>query len=184
MAHPLTQHPPNMIGFGAPATMSPLGFGFGQPSHSPAFGAHAHSPAFGAAAPHRPAGGAGFGFGSGVGFGSPSSAAGPALSSPLRRLPVRPSPAPMTPSTNNLKRSRRASQSPSSSPSPLASPSLSKRRAGDGDDDLETDRRERKIAGKVTKRIRKDAETATVSTDGPDLGLLLGKLHTPHTLKK
>jgi hypothetical protein len=170
MAHPLTQHPPNMIGFGAPATMSSLGFGFGQPSHSPAFGAHSPG-GFGAAVGHRPGGMPGFGFGSATPHGS-------LLTSPLRRMPsARPSPGPMTPSnTNTLKRSRRPSQSPSSSPSPLASPSLSKRRAGDADEDLESDRRERRFAGKVMKRTRTtEQSTAAASIDGPDLGLLLGE---------
>lgn len=41
------------------------------------------------------------------------------------------------------------------------------------DDD---DRRERKIAGsKAIKRIRKETEESTTTSDGPDLGLLLGE---------
>ncbi|TXT04313.1 hypothetical protein VHUM_04200 [Vanrija humicola] len=59
MAHPLTQHPPNMIGFGAPATMSPLGFGFGQPAHlvaarSPGFGLNGSVSAPPSPSPHSP----------------------------------------------------------------------------------------------------------------------------------
>lgn len=157
MAHPLTQQPPNMIGFGAPATMSPLGFGFGQPYHSPGFSGGV-----------RPSGVSGFGFGA---LASPSTA-GPSMT-PLKRIPPpRSSPAPTTPMHHaSAKRSRRASASPSTSPSPLGSPSLSKRR--DVDDDIDDHRR--KIAGKASKRLRKEDEGAVATTDGPDLGLLLGK---------
>lgn len=160
MAHPLTQHPPNMIGFGAPATMSPLGFGFGQPGMA-------------LGSPVRPGGFNGLHHGFGAmspGFASPGFAS-PGPSSPIKRAsPPRMSSVPVNAVSH--KRTRRAS-SVSSSSSPVGSPSLSSRRI---DDD---DRRERKIAGsKATKRIRKEAQEAPTASDGPDLGLLLGKLHT------
>lgn len=157
MAHPLTQHPPNMIGFGAPATMSPLGFGFGQPGM--ALGSPVRPGAFNSL--HH-------GLGSmSPGFASPSFAsAGP--SSPLKRASPPRTVSSAVPTTSH-KRTRRAS-SVSSSSSPLGSPSFGSRRL---DDD---DRRERKIAGsKATKRIRKETETVATTSDGPDLGVLLGQ---------
>ncbi|CAK9784947.1 hypothetical protein CC85DRAFT_311353 [Cutaneotrichosporon oleaginosum] len=96
MAHPLTQHPPTALSFGAPASMHPLGFGFGQPSHRPA---HMNM---------------------GIGFGS--SVVSPGPSTPYKRPPVRASPAPTSGPSN--KRSRRRSASPT--PSPTSSPTLSR----------------------------------------------------------
>ncbi|BEI86450.1 hypothetical protein CcaverHIS002_0607370 [Cutaneotrichosporon cavernicola] len=87
MAHPLTQHPPTVLPFGAPASMHPLGFGFGQP----------------------PRQNLGFGFGSPIHSPIHSGA-----STPYKRPAVRTSPTPIP--TPNNKRSRRRSASPTPSP--------------------------------------------------------------------
>ncbi|KAL7423947.1 hypothetical protein Q5752_001532 [Cryptotrichosporon argae] len=124
MAHPLTQHPPNLLSFGAPSR-TPLGFGFGQPSHAyprSGFGSPSPSPSpsLAASAPAFPS----------------TSQASTSQAPPLRkafttpRLPHAHAPTSTPTPAQSLKRARRASSSssPATSPSPLPSSPLSPRK--------------------------------------------------------